>query len=116
MLVGTLVTLFDMLNDSVKAKLSLKHGAVVRIRRALRSVCANFLIIILRLLKRSQVDGQLSTLINTLLAQSKSSSTPLRFLPLLGVAVDVLLRLKNVPGAPHTRLSEDTKVCSSTLI
>jgi hypothetical protein len=50
-----------------------------------------------------------------LLALSKSNSTPLIYFPLLGVAVDVLLRLKLVEVAPLARLSEGIKVCSFSL-
>jgi len=51
-LVGILATLFDLINGSVKAKPSLKNGALVRVRRALRSVCFICLLqILLRLLK-----------------------------------------------------------------
>jgi hypothetical protein len=105
-----------MLNGSAKAKPSLKRGAVVRVRRALRSVCAHFSVISLRLLKVHKAGDRLSNLIGTLLAQSKSSLTPLRFFPLLGVAVDVLLRLKHLDIAPPVRLSDDIKVCPSILI
>jgi hypothetical protein len=41
-LVGILATLFDMILSSIIAKASLKHGAFVRVRRAIRSVCGDF--------------------------------------------------------------------------
>ncbi|KAG6884724.1 hypothetical protein C0993_008705 [Termitomyces sp. T159_Od127] len=37
-LVGSMATLLDMINASAKAKQSLMHGALVRVRRALRSI------------------------------------------------------------------------------
>lgn len=37
-LIGSMTILLDMLLSSLKAKPSLKHGGLVRIRRALRSV------------------------------------------------------------------------------
>lgn len=82
--------LLDMLQASDPAKPSLKTGALVRARRSFRTTGDKFPI-----------------LISTLLAQSKSSQTPLRFIPLLGVAVSVLIRLKNVEAEPASRLSKD---------
>jgi hypothetical protein len=55
---------------------------------------------------------QLSPLITAPYFQSKSSPTPIRFFPLLCVAVSILLRLRNVGVAPHARLSEYIKVVS----
>jgi hypothetical protein len=114
-LVGIVATLLDMLDGSIKAKPSLKHGAFVRVRRALRSVCL-VNIAFLYTLMQSQAGDKLPFLITTLLSQSKSSPMPIRFFPLLGVAVSVLLRLKHVEVARHARLSEDLKVCSSAVI
>lgn len=39
-LVGSMAILLDMVYDSDRAKPSLKKGALVRVRRALRSVCS----------------------------------------------------------------------------
>ena len=51
-------------------------------------------------------------LISTLLAEAKSSQAPLRLVSLLGVAVDVMIRLKTVKDEPPARLTPDLKVCS----
>jgi hypothetical protein len=40
-LIGSMATLLDMIAESTKAKPALKKGALVRTRRALRSVCSN---------------------------------------------------------------------------
>ena len=40
-LVGSLASVLDMISESSKAKPALKHGALVRTRRALRSVCGS---------------------------------------------------------------------------
>ncbi|KAF5374683.1 hypothetical protein D9615_008940 [Tricholomella constricta] len=71
-LVGSMATLLEMLNAS-NARSSLLHGALVRVRRALRSA-----------------GEKLPTLISTLLTISKSSQSPFRMMPLLGVAISVL--------------------------
>ncbi|KAF8063638.1 armadillo-type protein [Lyophyllum atratum] len=91
-LVGSMATLLDMLNASTKAKTSMLQGALVRVRRALRSA-----------------PEELPTLISTLLAISKSSQAPLRMASLLGVAVSVLVRLKNVDDEPSKRLPQELK-------
>ncbi|KAJ7600549.1 armadillo-type protein [Mycena floridula] len=80
MLVTTMARLFDMIQDSTQAKASLKSGGLMRVRRVLRSA-----------------DRKLPTLIASLLAASKNGQTPLRFIPLAGVSVSVLIRLKTVP-------------------
>jgi len=49
----------------------------------------------------------LHALITTLLSQARSSQTPLTLVPLIGLAVDVMIRLKNVKD---THLSADLKV------
>ncbi|KAI6029055.1 armadillo-type protein [Pisolithus microcarpus] len=54
------------------------NPALVRTRRALRSA-----------------PDRLSLLMSTLIKQAESSQTPLAYIPLLGTAVDVTLRLKN---------------------
>ncbi|KAG6915850.1 hypothetical protein DXG01_009609 [Tephrocybe rancida] len=91
-LVGSMATLLDMLNASTQAKKSLTHGALVRVRRSLRSA-----------------GEQIPTLISTLLALSKSSQSPLRITSLLGVSISVLVRLKNVDTEPSSRLSQELK-------
>ncbi|KAF8057458.1 armadillo-type protein [Lyophyllum atratum] len=91
-LVGSMATLLDMLSASTKAKTSMLQGALVRVRRALRSA-----------------PEELPTLISTLLAISKSSQAPLRMASLLGVAVSVLVRLKNVDDEPSKRLPQELK-------
>lgn len=108
-LVGTMAILLDMLNGSTAAKSSLKQGTLVRVRRALRSVCI-WKIPRLLVLTSGQADDRISDAISTLLALSKSSQTPFRLLPLLGVAVSVLIRLRNVDTEPSARLSLDLKV------
>ncbi|KAI0077211.1 ARM repeat-containing protein [Panus rudis PR-1116 ss-1] len=77
---GSLALLLDLLLDpSSHAKHSLRTSALVRVRRALRSS-----------------PEHLKTVISTLIVNGKTASNPLAFVPLLGVAVDVTLRLKNV--------------------
>ena len=91
---GVMATLLDLLsNKSTRAKLSMQKGALVRTRRALRSA-----------------PERLSALISTLLSQARSSQTPLTFVPLIGLAVDVMIRLKNVKDESWTHLSVDLKV------
>ncbi|KAG6896538.1 hypothetical protein C0992_007574 [Termitomyces sp. T32_za158] len=98
-LVGSMATLLDMINASAKAKQSLVHGALVRVRRALRSA-----------------GEKIPTLISTLLAITKSSQSPLKMALLLGVAVSVLVRLKNVNTEPSMRLSQELKNAYSDFI
>ncbi|KAG5642517.1 hypothetical protein DXG03_002618 [Asterophora parasitica] len=90
-LVGSMATLLDMLNAS-NAKSSLLQGALVRVRRALRSA-----------------GEKLHTVISTLLAISKSSQSPFRMISLLGVAISVLIRLKSVDTPSSARLPEELK-------
>ncbi len=93
-LVGSLALVLDMVQESSKAKPSLKKGAVVRVRRAFRSA------------------GKLvPNVIATLLSIAKAHPTPGRIIELLGVAVSVLIRLKNVQDEPSSRLSQEYKVC-----
>ena len=93
-LVGSLALVLDMVQESSKAKPSLKKGAVVRVRRAFRSA------------------GKLvPNVIATLLSIAKAHPTPGRMIELLGVAVSVLIRLKNVQDEPSSRLSQEYKVC-----
>ncbi|KAF9059496.1 armadillo-type protein [Rhodocollybia butyracea] len=90
--VGSLAILLDMLCDSNRAKPSLKNGALVRTRRALRSA-----------------GDKIPTLISTLLAHIKNSQTPLRFIQLVGVAISVLIRLKSAKEKPTERLPPELK-------
>lgn len=93
-LTGCLATLLDaLLNESTRAKSSMRKGALVRTRRMLRSV-----------------PDKLPVLMTTLISQAKSSQTPLSFVPLIGVVVDVTIRLKNVKDESLTHLSVDTQV------
>ncbi|KAG6815376.1 hypothetical protein H0H93_009993, partial [Arthromyces matolae] len=91
-LVGSMGTLLDMISASTKAKPSLLEGALVRVRRALRSA-----------------GDKIPAVISTLLAISKSSQFPLRMAPLVGVSVSVLVRLKNIDTEPSSRLSKELK-------
>ncbi|CAA7260345.1 unnamed protein product [Cyclocybe aegerita] len=91
-LVGSLALLLDMLLESTKAKPSMKNGGLVRTRRALRSA-----------------PGHVTDVIRTLLALLKTNSTPLRLVSLIGVAVSVLIRLKNISEDPEKRLPDDLK-------
>lgn len=91
---GVLATLLDSLsNESTNAKSSMQKSALVRTRRALRSA-----------------PEKLTVLFMTLVSQAKSSQTPLVFVPLLGLAVDVTIRLKNVKDESLTRISPEIKV------
>lgn len=93
-LVGSLALVLDMVQESSKAKASLQKGAVVRVRRAFRSA------------------GKLvPDAIATLLSIAKAHPTPGRMIELLGAAVSVLIRLKNVQEEPISRLSKEYKVC-----
>ena len=71
----------------------MRKGALVRARRALRSA-----------------PGQLPVLITTLLSQARSSQSQLALVPLIGLAVDVTIRLKEAKDPSLTRLSTDAKV------
>ncbi|KAH9485783.1 eIF-2-alpha kinase activator gcn1 [Psilocybe cubensis] len=92
-LAGSMGILFDMLSDSSKAKPAVKKGVLTRTRRALRA--AGF--------------SKVPEFISTLLEISKGSQTPTRMVPLLGVAVSVLIRLKNVSVEPVQRLPIESK-------
>ncbi|KAI5991791.1 armadillo-type protein [Pisolithus marmoratus] len=79
-LVCIIAVLVDFqLNPSTHSKPTMQSSALVRTRRALRSA-----------------PDRLPLLMSTLVAQAKSSQTPLTHISLLGTAVDVTLRLKNV--------------------
>ncbi|PBK94174.1 hypothetical protein ARMGADRAFT_1101104 [Armillaria gallica] len=84
-LLGSMALLLDMISDSSRVKESLKHAALVRTRRAFRS--------------------ELSLVIEALLKQAKSSDHPQRLIPLVGVAIGVLVRLRNITESPSSRLS-----------
>lgn len=77
-LTGILAALLDLqLNPSTRSKPTIQKSALVRTRRALRSS-----------------PEHLFLLMSTLVSQAKSSQTPLVYIPLLGTAVDVTIRLK----------------------
>ncbi|KAI0628364.1 ARM repeat-containing protein [Trametes polyzona] len=79
-LLGVMASLVEMLLDpATRAKKSLQKSALVRTRRALRH--------------RPEV---LPVVMKTLLALSKTLPSPLTVVPLLGISVDVTLRLKNL--------------------
>lgn len=71
----------------------MQKSALVRTRRAIRSA-----------------PKELPTLMSTLIAQAKSSQTPLIQISLLSPAVDVTLRLKNVKEESLTQISLAIKV------
>ena len=71
----------------------MQKSALVRTRRALRSA-----------------PKELPTLIASLIAEAKSSATPLIQLPLLSTAVDVILHLKDVGDESPIRISPAIKV------
>ncbi|KAG1831619.1 armadillo-type protein [Suillus variegatus] len=92
-LVEIFATLLDMqLNRSTRTKPTMQKSAFVRTRRALRSV-----------------PEELPTLMATLVAQAKSSQTPLIQISLLSSAVDVTLRLKNVKDKSLTQIPSAIK-------
>ncbi|KAF7965509.1 hypothetical protein HWV62_43100 [Athelia sp. TMB] len=92
-LLVTMGTLFDVIRgSSTQAKPTLQKGALTRTRRALRSA-----------------PEQIPVLLGTLVAHAKAAPVPLVCLPLIGVAVDVTLRLKNVKDESLTRLTSETK-------
>ncbi|KAG9312352.1 hypothetical protein JVU11DRAFT_7672 [Chiua virens] len=79
-LTGTFASLLDLqLNPSTRSKHTLQKSALVRTRRALRSA-----------------PDHLHSFMSTLITHAKSTQTPLIYVPLLGTAVDVTIRLKNV--------------------
>ncbi|THH11230.1 hypothetical protein EW146_g8121, partial [Bondarzewia mesenterica] len=92
-LVGSLASLIDLLlNPSTRAKVSMQKSALIRTRRALRLA-----------------PEHVQTLMNTLLSQSKAYPSPLVALCLLGVAVDVTTRLKNIKDQSLTVVPDDIK-------
>lgn len=82
-----------LLQSSTRAKSSLQKSAIIRTRRALRSS-----------------PSHLAPFMNTLLAQSKTFSSPLVAIPLLGTAADVVTHLKGVGNTNLTIISEEIKV------
>lgn len=93
-LLVTMATLFDVIRSmSTQTKPTLQKGALARTRRALRSS-----------------PEHITTLLSTLLAHAKAAAAPLVSVPLIGVAVDVTLRLKDVKDESLKRLSPETKV------
>lgn len=92
-LVCTMAALLDsVLHRSARTKPSLQRSALVRTRRTLRSV-----------------PTKLPILIDTLTSQAKSSSTPLVYAPLIGISIDVTIRLKNVQDQTLTHVSPESK-------
>ncbi|CAL1711997.1 unnamed protein product [Somion occarium] len=92
-LIGVMAILVDLLLDkSSHAKPSVRKSTLVRARRALRSN-----------------PEHLPKVMDTLLAIAKTSSNPLSVAPLLGISVDVTLRLKNVKDESLTRVSAELK-------
>ncbi|KAF9266994.1 ARM repeat-containing protein [Marasmius fiardii PR-910] len=88
----SMATLLDMLSSSQQAKTSLKNGGIVLVRRALRSA-----------------NDKIPTVLSTLISLTKTGHFPLRYTPLLGVSVSVLIRIKNVEIAPVERLPAHLK-------
>lgn len=79
-LTGVFATLLDLqLSPSTRSKPTMQKSALVRTRRALRSA-----------------PQHLHLLMSMLVTHAKSSQTPLVYIPLLGTAVDVTIRLKNI--------------------
>ncbi|KAH7908270.1 armadillo-type protein [Hygrophoropsis aurantiaca] len=92
-LVEILAILLDLqLNQSSRTKPTMQKSALVRTRRALRSAPNN-----------------LPVLMNTLIAQAKSSQTPLIQIALLSTAIDVTIRLKNIKDESLTHLPDNIK-------
>jgi len=92
--VGVMATLLDSLsNKSTRAKPSMQKGALVRGSRALRSA-----------------PERLSALITYVTFAGQVISDSLTLVPLIGLAVDVMIRLKNVKDESWTHLSADIKV------
>ncbi|THU98405.1 ARM repeat-containing protein [Dendrothele bispora CBS 962.96] len=104
-LVNSMALLLDMIFDSERAKPTLKNGALVHVRRALRSA-----------------GDKLPNLISTLLAHVKSSQNPIRFIQLIGVAISVQVRLKNTKEPTPESIDPEIKsqlvslYCSSILM
>ena len=95
-LTGILATLLDLqLNPSTHSKSTMQKSAFVRTRRALRSA-----------------PKYLHLLISTLAFQAKSNQIPLVYIPLLSIAFDVLIRLKNIKDESLKQILPSVKVCT----
>ncbi|KAH9007605.1 ARM repeat-containing protein [Lactarius deliciosus] len=98
-LVTFMAPLLDiLLQSSTRAKSSVQKSAIVRTRRALRSS-----------------PSHLAPFMNTLLAQSKTFSSPLVAIPLLGTAADVVTHLKGTENTNLTIISEEIKTATMVL-
>ncbi|EGO00628.1 hypothetical protein SERLA73DRAFT_71629 [Serpula lacrymans var. lacrymans S7.3] len=98
-LVAIMAALVDMLmNKSTRTKPTMQKSGLVRLRRALRST-----------------PDSLPSLISTVIAEAKSSQTPLVQVALLSTAIDVTIRLKNVKDDSLTRISSQAKVGVCTI-
>ncbi|THG98438.1 hypothetical protein EW026_g3754 [Hermanssonia centrifuga] len=87
-LVGTMAVLLDLLLDkSARVKHAVQKSALVRTRRALRSD-----------------PDKLPSVMRVLMSQAKKHINPLSLVTLLGVAIDVTLRLKNVKDETLTKI------------
>ncbi|KAK1228592.1 translational activator of GCN4 [Marasmius sp. AFHP31] len=91
-ILSSIAILLDMLCSSQQAKPSLKNGGLVVTRRALRSA-----------------GSRIPDVISTLLSLSKAGQSPLRHIPLIGLSVSVLIRLKDIATPPVDRLPVDLK-------
>ncbi|TFK50812.1 ARM repeat-containing protein [Heliocybe sulcata] len=92
-LVRAMAMLTDMvLHPGIRGKPALQRSALVRTRRAFRLH-----------------PEKLPTLMETVIRQAKAHSSPLIFIPLLGISIDVTLRLKNVKDPALTRPSDGIK-------
>ena len=109
-LLGIMASLLDMLLDpSTRSKKSLQKSALVRTRRALRHVSS--LIVVVGLANSSRKSpATIPIAIRTLLGSTKTLPSPLAAVPLVGTAVDVLLRLKNVKDEKLKQIDPATKV------
>jgi len=114
-LVGSIALLLDMVLESSKAKETLKKGALTRTRRALRSVSATIPSFFGRAHQIMQSDSAILTVISNLVAlvKSNASQNPIRFIPLIGVTVAVLVRLKYVTVPSDERLPKELQVSSN---
>ncbi|EKM53603.1 uncharacterized protein PHACADRAFT_125439 [Phanerochaete carnosa HHB-10118-sp] len=92
-LVGSMATLLDLILDKAnRAKPSVQKGALVRARRALRSS-----------------PRDIHSVIETLITRAKGHNSPLHVVSLLGVAVDVKMRLKNVKDDGLKKVDDELK-------
>ncbi|KAL4249154.1 TOG domain-containing protein [Abortiporus biennis] len=92
-LLTVIASLLDsLLDENTKVKSSIQKSALVRTRRALRSS-----------------PEHLTTVMQALISISKSAPSPLLVVPLLGVSIDVKLRLKNVKDDSETKIPDATK-------